>query len=65
MAPEVSGEAARRGGWMISYRAVCIRDTVARPRCALLALGTLKASVKTVDMNSKLHLRVRLPGGRV
>ncbi len=26
----------------------------ARPQCALLALGTLKAAVKTVEMNRKL-----------
>lgn len=32
------------------------RDLVmARPRCATLALGTLKAAVKTVEMNRKLH----------
>ena len=32
------------------------RDTAeARPGCALLALGTLKAAVKTVEMNRKLR----------
>ncbi|MGH7530716.1 MAG: iron-sulfur cluster assembly scaffold protein [Gemmatimonadales bacterium] len=32
------------------------RDIVmSRPRCALLALGTLKAAVKTVEMNRKLR----------